>query len=572
MAFLRDSYSQRAVNEVVRKAVLQARIPTPSPSTASDSDLDADIDGWYLPAATRDLGRIVVDEPGKFGPILTTNFDPLLEVAVKRANGDYIRTVLHADGDLNNTTGDPRARRLIHLHGYWTQSDTLHTPQQIAASRPQLLASIQQILRDYAVVVVGCGGWDDIFTRALAQLSDNTKADIDILWAFFEPDGVVVNAKYQNFLSGLSSALSRGRFRKYGGVDCHKFFGALLEDRRRRTPAIAVSRTEPVGLTPPVPSATTRKTNQPLPAPTPEAVRALSSPAAPISVEPIAAPKTTHLETPRVAAPNASVPSAALPPSAGTASPHLATPVREEAPVAPRPVPVPRRTTSRLPLLGFAAVLIAVGFAVTNGTLATKSQPQPAVAIPIGSPQGPASSDNGADRSPLRVRVPKNLYPGTSSNPTSPPAWDPNSTSQPTPAGSGSANTEPLRSQHQVSPLTRGATGFRVSQMPVGTFGFIPLDSVILLQSASVEETPMPGAYEVHKTSTGSTFLLGYAHPATVKAINAGVRVNAVLSPAALGVRTQLVSVPFNRISNAELRLDADKSKVLLLQLAGSSL
>lgn len=561
MMFLRNSMKQSVVNAVVRKAVLQARsapMPVPAPS---DSELEKDVDGWYIPAATRDLGAIVVREPEKFGPILTTNFDPLLKLAIRRAGGKELQTILHADGDLNSTVGDPHDRRIIYLHGYWTRFDTLHSPEQLATDRPLLLASIQQLLREYTLVVVGYGGWDDIFTRALAQLGHDTKADIDILWAFYESEADLVSVRYKKLFSSISSGSGRGRFRKYGGIDCHSFFRTLLEARGGSVPIPAGSRAESVGVSP-LPASSVAPAIEPR-----VSARAEATPSAPLpkaSVVPTAEPRrepiavaaaavhsSTHAgDVPRAAAPSQPTPPAPAPaPSA-----------------APTP---PKRTTPVLPLVAFGGVLLAVGFAVTNNRPTTTTEPPPAVVLPIGTPKEPSPSERDTHRTPAgRVRVPKETQPGPPSNTGTRPGWDAIGSPQPAPTTRGDATVESLRSQNRVNALTRGPTGFRAAQLPLGTFGFIPMDSVTMLQSASVEETPVPSAFEVHKTNAGSMFLLGYVHEATAKAINAERRVNAVMMPAPAGVRTQLVSIPFNRISTAELRMDSG-NKVLLLELAG---
>lgn len=223
-----------------------------------------------------------------------------------------------------------------------------------------------------------------------------------------------------------------------------------------------------------------------------------------------------------------------------------------------------------LPLVAFVGVLFAVGFAVTRSRLTITAESPAAVAVPIRTPKEPAPSERAPDRAPARIRVPKDLQLGMPSNPGTQPSLGSIAPSQPAPVNRSGAAIETLRAENGVRALTRGPTGIRAAQMPQGTFGFIPMDSVTMLQSASVEETPLPGAFEVHRTNTGHLVLFGYAHPATVKAIHAGVRVNAILSPSAVGVRTQLASIPFNQISNAELRMDAG-NKVLLLELAATA-
>ena len=533
MAFLRDNINQQAVNAVVRKAVLQARIsPLPEP-VPSDAHIERDIGGWHLPAATRDLGILVESTPAKFGPILTTNFDPLIKVAIHCAKGRVAQSILHADGSLGDFKPETGDHWLIHLHGYWTGSDTLHTPIQLTSDRPHLLASLQKLLREHVLAVVGYGGWDDVFTRALTQLGHDAHADIDVLWAFYESDADLVNIRYQNLFSGIGSALARGRFRRYGGVDCHKLFRALRESRGSASAGLH-KRTAPTAhALPPTSSVvSTRET-------APALVRRDSPPPSP----------PAHLETVSPAPP---------PP------PVVVFPV----PASSEPAKSPNRTATALPLVGFVGVLLAVGFVVANtGTSTTK--PPSGVIIPIGTPLPPSPSNGEPDRAPRSAHAPREANSGTLSVPDTRRAWDSVASPQPVDPSTGkrATNIEDLRRQNRVRSLARSDNGIRVGQMPQGSFGFVPLDHAPMLMSASIIETSLPHTFEVHRTHDGSLFLNGYAHDATAKAISSGRPVEAILVTNPSGSRTRLVSLPFSRVRAGEVRSDAG-NKVLLLELA----
>ena len=148
--FLQGRRGQQTANEIVRDAVLAARVFTTGPipaivgnSAANDDSyrlIDLDNRGWVLSPGTEALGKLVTSYPDRFGrSILTTNFDPLIEVAIQRAFGNYFRTTLHADGNLSQTEGT--GCHVIHVHGYWYGSDTLHTGRQLGQSRPRLKLS-----------------------------------------------------------------------------------------------------------------------------------------------------------------------------------------------------------------------------------------------------------------------------------------------------------------------------------------------------------------------------------------------------------------------------------------------
>ncbi len=128
--YLLGHRGQQAANEVIKRAVWKARKPviasektTVFSPTAATSDetcrsLDSDYEGWVLPPGITALGGLLAGYPDRFGrSVLTTNFDPLLEVSISKSGGHFFRTVLHRDGDLTQTEGT--GCHVIHLHGYW---------------------------------------------------------------------------------------------------------------------------------------------------------------------------------------------------------------------------------------------------------------------------------------------------------------------------------------------------------------------------------------------------------------------------------------------------------------------
>jgi len=154
--FLQGSRGQQAANDIVRSAVYLARIPELtvdnqlddlSRSEAGWRALDLDTQGWHLNNGASYLGKLVVDYPERFGKaVLTTNFDPLIEVAIRRAGGACYKTTIQADGNIVQTEGIGCCN-VVHLHGYWLGSDTLHTGQQLASPRPHLKDSLSRMMK-----------------------------------------------------------------------------------------------------------------------------------------------------------------------------------------------------------------------------------------------------------------------------------------------------------------------------------------------------------------------------------------------------------------------------------------
>lgn len=232
--WLQGNLTQDAVNRVVQKAVLQAR----APGAADTFELDGDPSDWHLPAGTRQLAHLTCRQSERFpGPILTTNFDPLISRAIYDTGGRPRLRVIDSDGGLSRDVEiEPGVSEVVHLHGYWRGSDTLHTPAQLTGARPKLKASLQKLLQQRTLIVAAYGGWDDVFTRALENLLNSDEAQLNVLWCFYDSDAAVVEARYQGLLERVAPAITRGRFLTYGGIDCHSIF-AEIADFAPRTPS-----------------------------------------------------------------------------------------------------------------------------------------------------------------------------------------------------------------------------------------------------------------------------------------------------------------------------------------------
>jgi hypothetical protein len=242
MRWLGIRAGQDAVNDVIAKAVLQAR-------KAGVGDLpagkDGEPDGWNIPIGTTGLGELVTRGGEKFlGPILTTNFDPLISLAIRKSGGRAGRRVLTADGTLAGAAEDEDGIcNVVHLHGYWRDSETLHTQAQLTNPRPKLKASLQRLLvaQKRTLIVAAYGGWDDVFTESLVDLMNDEQAKLDVIWCFYENDPVKVEQKYSKLLKAVAPAIVLNRFRAFGGIDCHSIFTEILSTKRGMSSPTAVA-------------------------------------------------------------------------------------------------------------------------------------------------------------------------------------------------------------------------------------------------------------------------------------------------------------------------------------------
>lgn len=225
-----------AANALVREAVLLARaapLTSSLPQRMGDElrkrceELENDISGWALPPGCAALGELAARSTSIFGRcLLTTNFDPLLQVAVRRARGQCYRTVLDRDGHLGQTEGD--GCHIVHLHGHWHRADMLHTDFQLKQPRPRLIHSLRKLLGEQTVVVLAYGGWDDVFNQALRDILLDDGAHPDVLWTFHARSAVEVQNRYTHVLTQLRTGIDIGRINLYHSVDAHQFLPNLL--------------------------------------------------------------------------------------------------------------------------------------------------------------------------------------------------------------------------------------------------------------------------------------------------------------------------------------------------------
>lgn len=215
----------RYANNLIKQSVLKAYSGT---DTQENGGFDNSKD-WYLPPAIQALGRILSHRPELFGNrIITTNFDPLIEMGIQDAGGLSYSSFFHRDG--NPGTTEAKGVNVIHLHGFWRGADTLHTPTQLRQHRPQLQSYLSELFRTTLVVVVAYGGWDDVVGTSIEDVVMNDGSEHEFLWAFKNDDLVHLESAENKLLNRLRPGMERGRVQLYGGVDCHELFPMLAEN------------------------------------------------------------------------------------------------------------------------------------------------------------------------------------------------------------------------------------------------------------------------------------------------------------------------------------------------------
>jgi hypothetical protein len=184
---------------------------------------------WIIPTVISDIAYLISKNFFNIDHILTTNFDPLIEEALKENGVETLRLVMTEDGDLDQGSiiSDGNSIKVVHLHGFWN-GDTLHTPVQLTTERNRLKASLIKILSESKLYVIGYGGWDDIINKAIADVV-HTNSNYNIKWGFYDDRDDSIKKEHEHNFKKFASASLRGRISCYKGVDCNNLFDSLKE-------------------------------------------------------------------------------------------------------------------------------------------------------------------------------------------------------------------------------------------------------------------------------------------------------------------------------------------------------
>jgi tetratricopeptide (TPR) repeat protein len=231
--FLVGRAGQDAANRIVKRAVSQAMLPSNGVEWFDSIDklgehqlqsFDEEAAAWHFSPAVDALGALITKYPDRFGKVvITSNFDPLVELAILNNGGNAWRTALPADGSLTQSRAN--GCQVVHIHGFWHGSDTLHTGRQLIQTRPTLQNDLLMLLQNKIVVVIAYGGWPDIFTGALSGVVSNDNLFPEVLWTFYDEHPNLT----EQLRGALQPGLNRNRVTLYSGIDCHKFLPNLRQ-------------------------------------------------------------------------------------------------------------------------------------------------------------------------------------------------------------------------------------------------------------------------------------------------------------------------------------------------------
>lgn len=180
---------------------------------------------WVVRPGLLALADIIRRHPSRKGAhiIVTTNFDPLISVALNRVGARHVRIV--TDSDYPTEMVDSPLPIVNHVHGYWLgPGRMLNLKDELDADvRKALKLSLYNQFFERTIIVAGYGGWDDVVMEALADaLAQNAK----VIWLSRE-SGNSFQVKCQR-LSDRLRAGSR-EFFMVEGVDADSFLESIAE-------------------------------------------------------------------------------------------------------------------------------------------------------------------------------------------------------------------------------------------------------------------------------------------------------------------------------------------------------
>ncbi|WP_432840615.1 SIR2 family protein [Dactylosporangium sp. CA-092794] len=153
--------------------------------------LEHSLDWWEVPPGVQAVGRLLAGRPDEFrNGLLTTNLDPLIEVAVRRTGRQSVSVAVSPDGRPSRRPDSDGAVQVFHLHGFWRpigaehREPLLHEPQSDASVPEATCDALAELINGDVVVVVGYSGWDDLVTGALRAVA--RFRPVRVLWALHD--------------------------------------------------------------------------------------------------------------------------------------------------------------------------------------------------------------------------------------------------------------------------------------------------------------------------------------------------------------------------------------------------
>lgn len=216
LKYLSDIYGQNAVNNIISNVV--------------ESNFDKITKKSFIPKSVKGLAKLI--EIGKIKNILTTNFDTLIEEELENLGVQYNSISIVSDSSI--TVNSNNLPTIVHLHGKWNMGDTMHTNDQLSNNREKIENSIRNIISKDNIYIMAYGGWEDSFTRTLANIVHDNDAIYDISWCFYNSDAGSLDKSNKELFTKLAPAIQRGRVKFFKGINCHSIFNKIDFEKAKK--------------------------------------------------------------------------------------------------------------------------------------------------------------------------------------------------------------------------------------------------------------------------------------------------------------------------------------------------
>lgn len=179
------------VASVIREAALRACLEPCEVKSEENCRALLKAEKWNIPQGYLYFAEYFRQLPeSNRGPIITTNFDPLIEMALDSTEQHFNSFPLGLSEHINDSMlREVQGIPILHIHGYWTSSTTLNTVSQLNRERSYLDSFLRSVMRGATILVLGYSGWNDSFMKVLeARSRELDLMDSEILWCSYSSD------------------------------------------------------------------------------------------------------------------------------------------------------------------------------------------------------------------------------------------------------------------------------------------------------------------------------------------------------------------------------------------------
>lgn len=189
------------------------------------------LEKWKLNQGLQFFGKISKYLNPQNVKILTSNFDPFLEIEIRKNEIQAESVGYPSDYQTHPENHNPNrsAIRIEHYHGIWS-GDTAHYELGNRKGNTAYIKENYLKKSDY-IFVIGFGGWEDSATDALVEYVKSSIASSKIHWCFFESENDCIQNKY-TYLK--EKKIFEEDINFYENIDSNILFPKLLYDIESR--------------------------------------------------------------------------------------------------------------------------------------------------------------------------------------------------------------------------------------------------------------------------------------------------------------------------------------------------